>query len=87
MSTLTTAQLDSVLYERFRRRLFEHIQDREVNKTELAQKCGISRIHLYRLANGEQNPQIENIEAIALALGFDDPADMLAPITAKKKRR
>lgn len=53
----------------FAEALKKAIDSGKISVYQLAQKTGLSRVHIYRLMRGEQAPALDTAEAIAKEIG------------------
>ena len=46
-------------------------EEKDWTREQLAEKCGLSRMQIFRLETGEQGASWETVQALAAALGVD----------------
>jgi len=65
----------------------EHLISEGYTQQELGDLGGISRVQVNRILRGHSKPEIDTCEAIAVSLGLEPIALLLAPDEFKKRVR
>ena len=56
-----------------------------ISQEELGYRAGLHRTYISSIERGQRNVSLENVFAIAKALGVS-PADLLKPVSARERR-
>ena len=75
-----------ILQDIFRRRVREELSDQELSQSELARRMGVTPSTVNQYLSGKIAPGIDMVEQFALALGFENPLDLLNERKQQRKK-
>lgn len=62
-----------LLADNFRANLQRRFDSGDVTKAEVARKCGINRVTIYKILKGTMQPSLDVCERLAEAIGISPP--------------